>query len=530
MADECRSLPLGGHDCDFVEEPPRKLECPVCLLTLRNPHLLSCCGLKVCETCIVGVKADEKPCPMCKQPFTTLLDKELNRTVLDLPVRCSHCDRGCQWSGELRQLERHVSEDADGSCLFVEISCGHGCGARFLRGDLKEHEEEICPKRPVEVQLRTIYARVEALLNETKEKHEAELKDLRSTVAEQAQQISSLQRDVENLQRASGRTHTVDSLDHIILCFMSSIPEGNIPGVSYYSTQMEVVVHGCCQAELDARLCQFQAQYKRLVRSVCRKSVEVSRGTSTDRIISELNQQYSQTYCVVDSQDSRTIRLVSLNALQVEEVHRLLLHKLKHVQEKVVKLSGSRKISLKMGDISKEEVDVIVSAANKDLSHANSVHTVRGALNRASNDELQKHCDRYLSRYGKLGTGDVAVTKAGGRLKCKHIIHAVGPRSIHSLTTSLSMPDRDYSDILTRVINKVLAEAQKLRASSIAIPGIGAGTTLLKKDVVVSCIVKVLLDFEFEDDQILNDIRLVMKNESMYACFADELSKHSFDS
>ena len=464
---------------------------------------------------------------MCKQPFTTLLDKELNRTVLDLPVRCSHSDRGCQWSGELRQLERHVSEDVDGSCLFVEISCGHGCGARFLRRDVKNHEEETCPKCPVEVQLRKMQVRMESLLNEMKERYEAEMRDLRTMVTEQAERISSLRRDVEKLQYGSSRTHTVSSLDQVILSFMSRIPEGNIPGVSYYSTQKEVIVHGCCQAELNARLCQFQAGYKRLVKSVCRKTMEVLGGTITDGLISELNQQYSQTYCVLDCQDPFTIRIASLNTLQLEEVYRLLLHKLKHMQGKVIKLSDSRKVSLKMGDISKEDTDVIVSAANKHLSHANSHHTVRGALNRASNDELQRHCDRYIARYGKLGTGDVAVTRAGGRLKCKHIIHAVGPKSIHSLTTSLSVPDRDYSDILTRVVNKVLAEAQKLGASSIAIPAVGAGSTLLRKDVVASCFVKALLDFEYEDDRLLNDIRLVMNNESVYTCFVQELSKHS---
>lgn len=528
MASDCHPFSLGGHNCDFLEEPPRKLECPICLLTLRNPHLLSCCGVKVCEACIVEVKADEKPCPLCKQSFTSLLDKELNRAILDLPVRCSLSDHGCQWSGELRHLDRHVSEDMDGSCLFVEIACRHGCGGRFLRRDLKEHEEDVCPMRPVEVQLQRMQVRTEAALAEMKERYEAEMKDMRKTVAEQKEQIAVLKRDVQQLQCGPGLTHAVGDLDQVILCFMSSILEGNIPGVSYYPLDKEVVVRGCCKAELDARLCQFHAEYKHLVRSVYKKTVSLPEGSSVDGLVSELNEQYSQTYCVFDSQDLHNISIVSLNKAQLEEVHRLLLYKLKQVQVQVIKLSSSRKIVLKMGDISEEEVDVIVNSANKHLNHSHG--GVARALNRASNHELQKNSDKYTSRFGKVATGDITVTRAGGKLRCNHVIHAVGPKSVHSLTTSLSVPDRDYSGILTRVMNKVLAKAQSLQASSIAIPAISAGSILLKKDVVAACMVKALLDFEFEDDNILSDIRLIMYDESTYTCFAHELSAQSSSS
>ena len=52
----CSHLPLGGYDCQFVSQPPSHWECPVCLLTLRAPHLLSCCGVKICQSCIEGVR------------------------------------------------------------------------------------------------------------------------------------------------------------------------------------------------------------------------------------------------------------------------------------------------------------------------------------------------------------------------------------------------------------------------------------------------------------------------------------------
>ena len=43
--------PLQGGYCDvnFVYSPPDSLQCPVCLSTLKQPHLLSCCGSRMCE-------------------------------------------------------------------------------------------------------------------------------------------------------------------------------------------------------------------------------------------------------------------------------------------------------------------------------------------------------------------------------------------------------------------------------------------------------------------------------------------------
>ena len=39
----------GYCDVDFVDPPPDSLQCPVCLSTLKQPHILSCCGSLMCE-------------------------------------------------------------------------------------------------------------------------------------------------------------------------------------------------------------------------------------------------------------------------------------------------------------------------------------------------------------------------------------------------------------------------------------------------------------------------------------------------
>ena len=71
---------------------PKSLECPVCLMTFRDPHVISCCGNEFCQVCIERVHRDGKPCPLCNEPnFTTMLHKKL--------VRESECS-GCPMSPE----------------------------------------------------------------------------------------------------------------------------------------------------------------------------------------------------------------------------------------------------------------------------------------------------------------------------------------------------------------------------------------------------------------------------------------------
>uniref|UniRef100_A0A1X7TYC5 RING-type domain-containing protein n=1 Tax=Amphimedon queenslandica TaxID=400682 RepID=A0A1X7TYC5_AMPQE len=99
----------GGYDCDFLEEPPDDLICPICLLPPRKPHLISCCGRKLCHFCVNRVKQAGDPCPCCREKqYVIVIDKIVERQVLDLKVYCKNKSKGCHWNGELRDLEKHT--------------------------------------------------------------------------------------------------------------------------------------------------------------------------------------------------------------------------------------------------------------------------------------------------------------------------------------------------------------------------------------------------------------------------------------
>ena len=120
----------GGYDYDFVITPPKSLESPVCLMTFRDPHVISCCGNEFCQLCIERVQRDGKPCPLCNElNFTTFLHKKLVREVNGLVVRCPQKELGCEWEGELGQVEQHLNP---GAGLSSSSGCGYICGGGML--------------------------------------------------------------------------------------------------------------------------------------------------------------------------------------------------------------------------------------------------------------------------------------------------------------------------------------------------------------------------------------------------------------
>ena len=201
----CAPLDTGGFDCEFVDPIPESLCCPVCLLPFHDPHLLDCCGAKYCAECIGRVKASGQACPICKQQFNTMLDKNEQRKVLNLRVRCSKKNEGCDWEGELRRLNDHERE----TCEWVSLECRYECGGRIPRRRLAAHEQDECPQRPMDVKM-------ESFMRKMEQRHIAEIVAIREEMEEKDKvhtaEIAAVREEME--EKDIVHTAEMDELEH----------------------------------------------------------------------------------------------------------------------------------------------------------------------------------------------------------------------------------------------------------------------------------------------------------------------------
>ena len=135
---------------DFLSPPPEylQLKCPICFeLLLESPNLVSCCGNHVCGACIKTL--GRQPCPICKALiYERVLNKGHQRAVASLKVRCLNKEKGCQWTGEVKQVQSHLSQN-DGNCQYQLYDCKYKCGKNLFRSPLTDHENNGCVKRPI---------------------------------------------------------------------------------------------------------------------------------------------------------------------------------------------------------------------------------------------------------------------------------------------------------------------------------------------------------------------------------------------
>ena len=84
---------------------------------------------------------------------------------------------------------------------------------------------------------------------------------------------------------------------------------------------------------------------------------------------------------------------------------------------------GITSLTILQGDITQQNIDAIVNAANERLIGGGGVD---GAIHRAGGPDIMAECDIIRKERGGCPTGTAVITTAG-RLLAKKIIHTVGP-------------------------------------------------------------------------------------------------------
>jgi putative ATPase len=122
---------------------------------------------------------------------------------------------------------------------------------------------------------------------------------------------------------------------------------------------------------------------------------------------------------------------------------------------------SNQTLQIVQGDITAEEVDAIVNAANERLQHGGGV---AWAISQKGGPAIQKESDQWILEHGPVPHSHPAWT-SGGRLPAKYVIHAVGP----------VWGDGDEDQKLSAAVTGCLRLAEELKCTSVALPAISTG-------------------------------------------------------
>ncbi len=140
-----------------------------------------------------------------------------------------------------------------------------------------------------------------------------------------------------------------------------------------------------------------------------------------------------------------------------------------------------KRLQIVEGDITLEQVDAIVNAANRYLNHGGGV---AGAIVRRGGASIQQESDEWVRQHGVVTHAVPAYTHAG-MLPCRYVIHAVGP----------IWGEGDEDAKLEASVGGALRLAEQLGLTSLALPAISTGIYGFPKQRAARIILTAILEY-----------------------------------
>jgi O-acetyl-ADP-ribose deacetylase (regulator of RNase III) len=167
---------------------------------------------------------------------------------------------------------------------------------------------------------------------------------------------------------------------------------------------------------------------------------------------------------------------------------------------------GSSVLDLIQGDVTQQDTEAIVNAANRTLLGGGGVD---GAIHRAAGPELLAEC-RTL---GGCDTGDAVITR-GYKLKAKYVIHTVGP--------VYKGPNPSTERLLESAYRRSLEVALAKGICSVAFPAISTGAYGYPLGEAASVALRTVIGFLQAHPEI-KLVRFVLFNQRALEAFKESL-------
>jgi O-acetyl-ADP-ribose deacetylase (regulator of RNase III) len=175
-------------------------------------------------------------------------------------------------------------------------------------------------------------------------------------------------------------------------------------------------------------------------------------------------------------------------------------------------LSG--RVVLTVGDLTRQDVDGLVNAANSSLLGGGGVD---GAIHRAGGPGILEACKeiRRTEYPAGLPTGEAVITTAGN-LPARYVIHTVGP--------VYSRHNGHEAQLLAACYKNSLRLAANHSLSSIAFPAISTGVFGYPRHEAAAVSSQAVMEF-LADDEIVKEVRLIFFKRDDADAF---LASHQF--
>lgn len=170
-------------------------------------------------------------------------------------------------------------------------------------------------------------------------------------------------------------------------------------------------------------------------------------------------------------------------------------------------LATGQSLQIARGDITLEETDAIVNAANEHLQHGGGV---AWAIVKRGGDAIQAESDAWIRKHGLVPHSHPAWT-SGGSLPARYVIHAVGP----------VWGDGDEDKKLSDAVTGSLRVADELQCASIAFPAISTGIFGFPKERAAKIIFKAIEDYFAENASGLKLVKLVLFDDATVNAFLE---------
>ena len=172
------------------------------------------------------------------------------------------------------------------------------------------------------------------------------------------------------------------------------------------------------------------------------------------------------------------------------------------------KMIGQTRLTLTEGDITAQDTDAIVNAANSRLAGGGGVD---GAIHRAGGPAIMEECRKL----GGCPTGQAVIT-TGGNLKAAKVIHTVGP---------IYRGAPKDAELLASCYRNSLALAKRYDLKTVAFPSISTGAYGYPLDQAARVALDAVSGWLGENPGALGEVRFVLFGNQAFQAYQKALAR-----